>query len=77
MDGQIELAAGALSSTPEKARRSGRALGLPKRRNYGSWEEMLEGELALPEEERIDFVSIVTPNHMHFPVALAFVRAGI
>lgn len=77
MDGQIELAAGALSSTPEKARRSGRALGLPERRNYGSWEEMLEGELALPEEERIDFVSIVTPNHMHFPVALAFVRAGI
>ncbi|ABG03367.1 oxidoreductase-like protein [Rubrobacter xylanophilus DSM 9941] len=76
LDGEIELVAGALSSTPEKALRSGRALGLPEGRNYASWEEMLEGELALPEEERIDFVSIVTPNHMHFPVARAFVRAG-
>jgi predicted dehydrogenase len=76
LDGEIELVAGALSSTPEKARRSGRALGLSEERNYASWEEMLEGELALPEEERIDFVSIVTPNHMHFPVARAFVRAG-
>ncbi|QYJ16627.1 hypothetical protein Rxycam_02462 [Rubrobacter xylanophilus DSM 9941] len=76
LDGQIELVAGALSSTPEKARRSGRALGLSEERNYASWEEMLEGELALPEEERIDFVSIVTPNHMHFPVARAFVEAG-
>jgi predicted dehydrogenase len=76
LDGQIDFVAGALSSTPEKARASGIALGLSERRAYGSWEEMLSGELALPEEERIDFVSVVTPNHMHFPVAHAFAEAG-
>lgn len=76
MDGGIEFVAGALSSTPEKSRESGRELGLPEDRNYGSWEEMLEGELSLPEDERVDFVSVVTPNHLHFPVSLAFVEAG-
>ncbi|HZY66910.1 MAG TPA: Gfo/Idh/MocA family oxidoreductase [Rubrobacteraceae bacterium] len=77
MDGQIEFVAGALSSTREKSLASGRALGLSERRNYGSWEEMLEGELSLSEEERVDFVSVVTPNHLHFPVARAFAEAGI
>jgi predicted dehydrogenase len=76
MDGEIEFAAGALSSTSEKARASGRALGLPDERNYASWERMLDGELSLPEEERVDFVSVVTPNHMHHPVARAFAEAG-
>jgi predicted dehydrogenase len=76
MDGEIEFAAGALSSTPEKARESAKELGLPEERSYGSWEDMLEGELALPEEDRIDLVSVVTPNHLHFPVAHAFVEAG-
>lgn len=77
MDGQIEFVAGALSSTREKALASGRELGLSDGRNYGSWEEMLEGELSLSEEERVDFVSVVTPNHLHFPVAQAFAEAGI
>ncbi|QIN80720.1 gfo/Idh/MocA family oxidoreductase [Rubrobacter marinus] len=76
MDGQIEVAAGALSSTEEKSLASGRELGLPEGRVYGSWTRMLEGELALPEEDRVDFVSVVTPNHVHFPVAHAFVKAG-
>jgi len=76
LDGQIDFVAGALSSTPEKAKASGRELGLDEARTYGSWEEMLERESALPEGERIDLVSIVTPNHMHFPVAHAFVEAG-
>jgi predicted dehydrogenase len=76
MDGEIEFAAGALSSTKEKALASGRDLALSDGRNYGSWQEMLEAELGLPEEERIDFVSIVTPNHLHFPVAHAFAEAG-
>jgi predicted dehydrogenase len=76
MDGEIEVVAGALSSTPEKARESGRAWCLSDDRNYASWEAMLEGELTLPQDERIDFVSIVTPNHVHFPVASAFVEAG-
>ena len=77
LDGEIELVAGALSSTPEKAKASGRELGLAADRNYGSWEEMLERERARPEDERIDFVSIVTPNHVHYPVAKAFAEAGI
>jgi predicted dehydrogenase len=76
MDGEIELVAGALSSTKEKALASGRALGISDERNHGSWEEMLESELGLPEEERVDFVSVVVPNHLHFPVALAFADAG-
>lgn len=76
LDGLYDLTAGALSSTPEKAKASGKDLGLADDRNYGSWEEMLEKESARPEGERIDAVSIVTPNHMHFPVAKAFVEAG-
>jgi predicted dehydrogenase len=74
LDGEWALTAGALSSTPERAMESARAIGLP--RAYGTWEEMLAGELALPPGERVDAVSVVTPNHMHFPVARAFVDAG-
>ncbi len=77
LDGQYEFVAGALSSNPEKARASGQDLGLEDSRNYGSWEEMLAGELKLPVSERIDLVSIVTPNHVHYPVAKAFAKAGI
>ncbi|MFW6387793.1 MAG: Gfo/Idh/MocA family protein [bacterium] len=76
LDGHYEFVAGALSSSPEKAMASGRDLGLAEERNYAGWEEMLEGELALSPAQRIDAVSIVTPNHMHYPVARAFVEAG-
>ena len=69
--------AGALSSTPEKALASGRDLRLADNRNYESWQAMLKGESALPAEQRIDFVSIVTPNDSHFEIAHAFVQAGI
>ncbi|MBN1991477.1 MAG: Gfo/Idh/MocA family oxidoreductase [Anaerolineae bacterium] len=75
-DGFTELAAGALAGSPEKAKASGQDLLLNPARNYGSWPEMLEKESALPEGERIDFVSIVTPNHVHFEPALAFIEAG-
>jgi predicted dehydrogenase len=75
MDGEVEFVAGALSSNREKALSSGKVLGLADERNYASWERMLEDELSLPEKERIDFVSIVTPNHMHHPVARAFAEA--
>lgn len=77
LDGRVRFVAGALSSSPEKALASGRDLGLEDRRNYETWEDMLEGELLLDEEERIDFVSIVTPNHAHFAPAKAFSAAGI
>ena len=76
LNGQIELVAGAFSSTPEKAKASGRDLLIADDRNYGSWEEMLEKESNLPEGERIDFVNIVTPNHMHFHPAREFTEAG-
>jgi predicted dehydrogenase len=76
LDQQAVLAAGALSSNPDKAKASGRDLGLPDERAYGSWEELLEQERARPEEERIDLVVIVTPNDVHFPVAKAALEAG-
>lgn len=77
MDGQVEFVAGALSSTREKAKTSARALLLPEERSYGTWQEMLEEESKLPSGEKIDFVSIVAPNHMHFPISKAFAEAGI
>lgn len=76
LDGQFELVAGALSSTPEKARASGRELGLAEGRNHGDWQALLADELKRGASERIDLVAIVTPNHLHFPVAKAFVDAG-
>ncbi|WP_305073491.1 Gfo/Idh/MocA family protein [Propionivibrio sp.] len=77
LDGQMELVAGALSSSPDKALASGRELGLADERNHSSWQALLDDELRRPPSERIDFVSIVTPNHMHYPVAKAFAEAGI
>jgi predicted dehydrogenase len=77
LDGQMELVAGALSSDPQRARASGAELGLADARNHGRWQDLLADELKRPRDERIDFVSIVTPNHVHFPVAHAFAEAGI
>jgi len=76
LDGTVRFTAGALSSSPDKALASGKDLGLDDKRNYPSWKKMLEGEMALPVSERIDFVSIVTPNDTHFEVAHAFASAG-
>lgn len=76
LDGQAELAAGALSSTPERARESGRALGLASSHNHASWQALLEAELARPKAERVDLVVIVTPTDTHFPIARAFAEAG-
>ena len=77
LDGQMQLVAGALSSQPEKARASGRDLGLRDDRNHGSWQALLDDELKRSADERIHFVSIVTPNHVHYAVAKAFAEAGI
>jgi predicted dehydrogenase len=74
--GNWQMSAGALSSTPEKAKASGEELGLAVDRNYGSWAEMLAREAALPADQRIEVVSIVTPNHMHAPPAIAALEAG-
>ena len=74
--GNWQLVAGAFSSTPDKSRASGAELGIDPARTYGSWAEMLEGEAALPADERIEAVAIVTPNHMHAPPAIAAMEAG-
>jgi predicted dehydrogenase len=72
MDGQIELVCGAFSSDPEKSKQAGDLLGLPPARIYGSYKEMIRREGELPANQRMDFVSIVTPNHLHFePAKLA------
>ncbi len=74
LDSTMDLVAGAFSSNPAKSRLQGEALGLDPDRAYGSFKEM-----AMWEKERddgMDVVSIVTPNHMHFPVAKEFLEAG-
>ncbi len=76
LDGDVELVAGAFSASPSKSRRKGRELGLSRARTYDSYLDMVERERALPEDQRIDFVSVVTPNHLHCPVATAFLEAG-
>ena len=76
LDGQFGLVAGAFSSDPELSRQTGAELGLNPERAYASYEEMVRAEAALPADQRIEVVSIVTPNHLHFPVARAFLEAG-
>jgi predicted dehydrogenase len=72
MDGEIELVCGAFSSDPAKSKETGKALYLPDNRVYNNYEEMILKEKELPEGERMDFVSIVTPNHVHHaPTKLA------
>jgi predicted dehydrogenase len=76
LDGEIDFVCGAFSSDPKKSKLSGQDFYLPSDRVYGSYQEMFDREAQLPEGERMDFVSIVTPNFMHFPVAKAALEAG-
>lgn len=75
LDGEFQLVAGALSSTPERARESGLALGLDEKRIYESFVEMAQREAR--RRDGIEAVAIVTPNHMHYPAAREFLRRGI
>ncbi|SJZ88156.1 Gfo/Idh/MocA family protein [Consotaella salsifontis] len=75
LDGDYELVAGAFSSDAERSKRSGAALGLAEDRCYGTFEEMARREKRL--KDGVEAVAIVTPNHMHFPVAKAFLDRGI
>ncbi|MGP9791154.1 Gfo/Idh/MocA family protein [Roseinatronobacter sp. NSM] len=75
IDGQWDLVAGALSSDPARAHTSAAALGIAPDRSYDSFAQMAQAEAA--RHDGIDAVAIVTPNHMHIPAALAFLRAGI
>ena len=76
MDGMIELVCGAFSSSEGKSKRSGQALYLPENRCYGNFEEMFIEEKDRQVEERMDFVSIVTPNHLHFAPAKMALENG-
>ena len=76
LDGEIELVCGAFSSSPEKSKASGAALYLPPERVYSNFEEMIKAEKQRPEGDRMDFVAIVTPNHMHFPPAKMALENG-
>ncbi|MCK8490704.1 MULTISPECIES: Gfo/Idh/MocA family protein [Spirosoma] len=75
-DNEIELVCGVFSASAEKSKATGHALYLPEDRVYTSFEEMIEREKTLPEGERMDFVSIVTPNHLHFPPAKMALENG-
>ena len=76
MDQQIDLVCGAFSSDPEKSKASGSDLFLPPGRCYGTFAEMILAEKALPASERMDFLAIVTPNHVHFPPAKLALENG-
>ncbi len=76
LDGQIELVCGAFSSDAERSRLSGADLFLAPERCYGPYAEMIRTEASLPEDVRMDVVSIVTPNHMHFDPAMMALDHG-
>lgn len=76
MDGGIDIVAGCFSRTMKKSRQTGRQLNILNSRVYSDYKEMIAVEKELPEGERIDFVSIVTPNSSHYEIAAAFLKAG-
>ena len=76
LDNRAELVAGALSSNPEKAKASAPAYDIKPDRAYGSIEELVAKESQLPADKRIDFVTVATPNHTHFPIAKAALEGG-
>ena len=71
LDGRIDLVAGAFSRDPENSRATGVQLGLDLSRCYPDYQTMMQSEAALPADQRMDFVAIVTPNHVHFPAVSA------
>ncbi|WP_206483043.1 Gfo/Idh/MocA family oxidoreductase [Thalassotalea sp. G2M2-11] len=76
IDGQIDLVCGAFSSDENRSVSSGQALFLPKQRCYASYQTMFAQEAKLPAEQRMQFVAIVTPNHLHFPIAKMAIEHG-
>ncbi len=76
IDGEYDLVCGAFSSNPEKAKAGGIALGIEENRSYGSYQELIEKEKQLPENERVQVISIVTPNHVHFAPAKMALQNG-
>lgn len=76
MDNRAALVAGALSSDPAKAKASAPDYDIPADRAYGSYQELIAQESELPADQRVDFLSIATPNHTHYEIAKAAVQAG-
>ena len=76
MDGEIELVCGAFSSQEEKSKAAGKELFLSPERVYASYQQMIEKEKELPADQRMDFVSITTPNHLHFDPAMMALQNG-
>lgn len=76
LDNRAEVVAGAFSSNPQRSKDSAADYNVCESRAYGSYQEMFEKEQLLPEGQRIDFVSVTTPNHTHFEIAKAAVEAG-
>ena len=76
LDRRAELVAGAFSSNPERSRAAASEFGVAPQRAYGSWQELLEKEQELPEDERIDFVSVATPNFTHCDISCGVMEAG-
>ena len=73
LDGYFEFSAGALDNRPEAGREYGQRLGLTADRAYGSWQDMLAGEVS--REDRIDLVTVATPNATHFEITKAFLES--
>lgn len=76
LDGNFDLVCGAFSRDPDNNARSGTACGLAEKRLYTDWRALLEGEAALPSDQRMQLLVIVTPNHLHVPIAKAALAAG-
>lgn len=74
--GCVELVCGAFGSTRQSSFETGKALKLPTRRAYGTYRDMFRREASLPEDDRMDFVVILAPNAMHYPVAMSSIDAG-
>ena len=76
LDREAELVAGALSSDPDRSRQSAAEFGIDADRAYGSYQELLEAEAKRPDGDRVDFVSIATPNFTHCDIACSALEAG-
>jgi predicted dehydrogenase len=76
MDGYVDIVAGAFDIDPKKSHQMGHELNLDSSRVYDDYKKMIEGELKLAKNERIDFVSVTTPNNWHFPISRDFLKAG-
>ena len=76
LDNRAALVAGALSSDPKKAKESAPDYDIPGDRAYGSHKELIDAELKRPASDRVDFITVATPNHTHYEIAKAAIEAG-